>query len=189
MWDVYLSIPSQEDWRNRIGFGILGYTGFRGYVGLLSQIYEKRDIPVKNRIPQIWTDKHSTIFGPAPISPHPVFGPVSVYPVKTETNGKNMIYGCGRNGISLVCFQLYTYHQGARSLGRGEWKISLVEFFGRSSPKSVFAQKHLSRASNDERDMQNKSLEESHQERDTQDMPNGRRRRKRPRAGLRTTRW
>ena len=118
MWDVYLSIPSQEDWRNRIGFGILGHTGFRGYVGLLSQIYEKGISRSKTGFRK--TDKHSTIFGPAPISPHPVFGPVSVYPVKTETNGKNMIYGCGRNGISLVCFQLYTYHQGARSLGRGE---------------------------------------------------------------------
>jgi len=43
------------------------------YVGLLSRFYEKRDIPVKKGIPQIRTDKRSTVFDHVP----PVLFPVS----------------------------------------------------------------------------------------------------------------
>jgi hypothetical protein len=48
---------------------------------------EKQDIPVKNGIPQIRTDKCSTVFYPAPGLLRPVFSPVSVYPRKNE-NGR-----------------------------------------------------------------------------------------------------
>ena len=57
-------------------------------LGCQSRINEKRDILVKNGIPQIRTDKHSTVFGPALVLHCPVFGPVSVYPEKTKTDGK-----------------------------------------------------------------------------------------------------
>ena len=92
-------------------FGPIGLRSCDGLLGYLSRIYgkrdAKRDIPVKNGIPQIWTDKSFTVFDPAPVSIHPVFGPVSVYPVKNENERKNTVYGCGRNVISAVHFQLY----------------------------------------------------------------------------------
>jgi hypothetical protein len=53
-------------------------------------------------------EKRSTVFGPSPgpgVS-RPVFGPVSVYPVKNENGRKNTIYGCGWNGIHPVRFHL-----------------------------------------------------------------------------------
>jgi hypothetical protein len=59
---------------------------------------------MKNGIPQIRTEKCSTIFDPAPGSPRPVFGPVSVYPRKNENGREKMVYGCGRNGIHPVRF-------------------------------------------------------------------------------------
>jgi hypothetical protein len=68
-------------------------------LGCLSRFYEKRyekqDIPVKNGIPQIRTDKHSTVFDPALVSLCPVFDPVSVYPGKNENERENTEYGCG----------------------------------------------------------------------------------------------
>ena len=70
----------------------MGHIGLRDYVELLSRFYEKRDIPVKNG-PQIRTDKRSTVFDPAPVLIRPVFGPVSVYPVKNE-NGRKKRDSC-----------------------------------------------------------------------------------------------
>jgi hypothetical protein len=52
---------------------------------------EKRDIPVKNGIPQMRTDKCSTVFDPTPGSLRPVFGLVSVYPGKNENGRENGI--------------------------------------------------------------------------------------------------
>ena len=52
------------------------------------------------------TDKRSTVFDPAPALIRPVFGPVSVYPIKNENERKNTVYGCRRNGIYPVRFQL-----------------------------------------------------------------------------------
>jgi hypothetical protein len=63
---------------------------------------EKRDIPVKNGIPQIRTDKCSTVFDPAPGS----LRPVSVYPGKNENGREKTVYDCGRNGIHPVRFHL-----------------------------------------------------------------------------------
>ena len=73
----------------------MGHIGLSDYVGLLSRFYEKRDrkrdIPVKNGIPQIRMDKLSTVFDPAPALIRPVFGPVSVYPVKNENERENTV--------------------------------------------------------------------------------------------------
>jgi hypothetical protein len=70
----------------------------------LSRIQEKRDakrdIPVKNGIPQIRTDKRCTVFGPGPGSLCPVFGPVSVYPGKNE-NGREKQYTVA-DGTGLI---------------------------------------------------------------------------------------
>jgi hypothetical protein len=88
--------------------GLLGQIGSLERCGLseqaagadLSRITKKNGIiPIKNRIPQIRTDKRCTIFGPIPNSLRPVFGPVSVYPGKNENGRKNTVYGCRRNGI------------------------------------------------------------------------------------------
>jgi hypothetical protein len=61
---------------------------------------EKRDIPVKNGIPQIRMKKCSTIFDPAPGS----LRPVSIYPRKNENGQEKTVYSCERNGIHPVCF-------------------------------------------------------------------------------------
>jgi hypothetical protein len=49
---------------------------------------EKRDIPVKNGIPQIRTDKCSTVFGPVSVYSIPFSVPFSFIPEKTKTVGK-----------------------------------------------------------------------------------------------------
>ena len=86
----------------------MGHIGLRDYVGLLFHFYEKRDIPVKNGIPQIRTEKRSTVFDLAPVLTRPVSGPVSVYPKKNENRQENTAYGSGRNEIYPVNFQLYS---------------------------------------------------------------------------------
>jgi hypothetical protein len=63
-------------------------------LGCLSRIAENGIIPDENGIPQIRTDKRSTVFGPAPGSVRPVFGPVSVYPAKKRKR-------TGKYGIRL----------------------------------------------------------------------------------------
>ena len=101
---------------------ILGHIGLGDYVGLLSRFYEKwdrkRDIPVKNGIPQIRTDKRSTVFDPAPVLIRPIFDPVSIYPVKNENERENTVYGCGQNGIYPVGRHGWPDTQ---SRGRREW--------------------------------------------------------------------
>jgi hypothetical protein len=49
---------------------------------------EKRDIPVKNGIPQIRTDKCSTVFGPVSVYVVPFSVPFPFIPEKTKTVGK-----------------------------------------------------------------------------------------------------
>jgi hypothetical protein len=80
---------------------------------------EKRDIPVKNGIPQIRTDKCSTVFDPAPGSLCPIFGPVSVYPGKNENGREKTVYGCGRNGIHPVRFHPWHHHPRPPMAGTG----------------------------------------------------------------------
>jgi len=53
------------------------------------------------------SSKKLRVFDPAPVLIRPVFGPVSVYPVKNKNERENTVYGCGRNGIYPVRFQLY----------------------------------------------------------------------------------
>jgi hypothetical protein len=49
---------------------------------------EKRDIPVKNGIQQIRTDKCSTVFGPVSVYSVPFSVPFPFIPKKTKTDGK-----------------------------------------------------------------------------------------------------
>ena len=59
-----------------VGFdgAILGLEAMLGYFSRF----------MKNGIPQIQSDKRST-----------VFGPVSVYPIKNKNKWENTVYGCG----------------------------------------------------------------------------------------------
>jgi hypothetical protein len=63
----------------------------------------KRDIPVRNRIPQILTDKCSTVFNPGPVLPRPVFGPVSVYSGKKRKRTAGATAYTGRGSMLASC--------------------------------------------------------------------------------------
>jgi hypothetical protein len=70
---------------------------------------EKRDIPVKNGIPQIRTDKWSTVFGPVSVYSVPFSVPFPFIPEKTKTDGKKRYTVADETGFIPSVFILNSY--------------------------------------------------------------------------------
>jgi hypothetical protein len=67
---------------------------------------EKWDIPVKNGIPQIRTDKCSTVFGPVSVYAVPFSVPFPFIPEKTEMVGKKRYTVADKTGFIPSVFIL-----------------------------------------------------------------------------------
>jgi hypothetical protein len=99
---------------------------------------EKRDIPVKNGIPQIRTDKCSTVFGPVSVYAVPFSVPFPFIPEKTKTVGKNGIR-LRRKRDSSRPFSSLVRARGSLAILAGDFSLSpLGGLFLFSKTRSLF---------------------------------------------------